>query len=174
MSDPHDDGGPVGYPTFNQESLQAPWTPTQVRAIEAWQAAGTVHPLTCITHSDHPMTVRSAGLYCEKCGYEQTWVPRMCAEMFPSDFAPPLPDLNEANVRYLVDQVAEAINKQTAERVAALVIAIRLMEMHLELATPGGAGRDSIAWTVAQRRLTVLRELMEELRATQPEQPSVD
>lgn len=156
--DPLDDGGPV-----QAETVHAPWTPSQVRAIEAWQKAGTVHPLTC-QHSEHgPLFVTSEHLVCDTCGFEQTWVPAMCAETFPGDHAPPL-DLSEANVTKL------AI-KLVADRVAALVIAIRLMEMHLEMATPGGAGRDSIAWTVAQRRLTVLRELLEELRTSQPAQP---
>jgi hypothetical protein len=54
-----------------------------------------------------------------------------------------------------------------AERCAALTVAIRLMEMHLELATPGGAGRESIAWAVAQSRVAALQGLLDELQAQQ-------
>lgn len=156
MTEPHDDGGPIEAPP---RMLSAPWTDTQVRAIQAWQAAGTVHPLTCATSEHGPLEVHADELWCRSCSYKQTWVPAVCAENFPSDFAPPLAVLAQQKI---------------AARVAALVIAIRLMEMHLELATPGGAGRDSIAWTVAIGRVDVLREMLEELQALQPAQPSVD
>ena len=137
---------------INADKVEAPWTPAQVRAITAWQQAGYVHPLTCEASEHGALIVGSQRLVCPFCAYEQTWVPRLVAETFPSDHRPALVD-------------------QTAQRVAALVVAIRLMEMHLELATPGGAGRDSIAWTVATGRVETLRGLLDELQAGQPPQP---
>lgn len=167
------------------DTVHAPWTPSQVRAIEAWQKTPTVHPLTCETSEHGPLFVTSEHLVCDTCGYEQTWVPTICAETFPSDhtqtLVPTLPQPTTftgkvtprlGDVRPLIDQVVERAVKQTADRVVALTIAIKLMEMHLEMATPDGAGRDSIAWAVAQGRLTVLRDLLEEIRATQPPQPT--
>lgn len=158
---------------INADKVEAPWTPAQVRAITAWQQAGYVHPLTCETSEHGALIVGSQRLVCPFCAYEQTWVPRLVAETFPSDHRPALVDPGPPppEVLDLIAGVAAKIEAQTAQRVAALVVAIRLMEMHLELATPGGAGRDSIAWTVATGRVETLRGLLDELQAGQPPQP---
>lgn len=48
----------------------------------------------------------------------------------------------------------------TDEQRIALEIAIKLMKRHLEAATPGGAGRDSHAYKMAQSRITTLEDML--------------
>lgn len=153
------------------EMLLAPWTPEQVTNISLWQTTPWVHQLTCGTDDCRTvLAVYAQGLKCPKCGYRQTWVPGVVAENGPppdprDQLEPPL------KVRELIEGVAKQIEQQTAERVAALIVAIRLMEMHLEAITPGGVGRDTIAWAVAQSRVRALKELLAELQAGQSPQP---
>lgn len=52
----------------------------------------------------------------------------------------------------------------TTEDIAALEIAIRLMGMHLEYLTPGGAGRDSKAYQTALGRVAVLKQMLARAR----------
>ncbi len=167
---------------------RAPWTPTQFAHIVEWQAAPWVHPLTCAFDGCRTvLAVTTRGLECPNCDYRQTWVPGVVAEHGPPP--DPVPGLNaRAAAEYTTDDVkpppagapgdfrpfGPPPRQITAERVAALTIAIRLMEMHLEMMTPGGAGRDSLAWTVAIGRVKTLKDLLAELQATQPAQPSVD
>ena len=143
------------------EMLLAPWTPDQFVNICRWQATPWVHQLTCGTDDCRTtLAVTTEGLECPNCGYRQTWVPGVVAESGP----PPDP-------REQLGLMPGRREQQTAARVAALIIAIRMMEMHLEAMTPGGVGRDTIAWAVAQGRVKVLKELLAELQADQPPQP---
>lgn len=48
----------------------------------------------------------------------------------------------------------------TDEQRAALEIAIRLMKRHLEMATPGGFGRDSVAYKTGQSRIATLEDML--------------
>lgn len=56
--------------------LDAPWTPEQVAAIEAYQKRDDAHPFTCPDHSDRPLSVLPGFLYCavHDCAYTQRWV----------------------------------------------------------------------------------------------------
>lgn len=173
MNEPHDDGGPLAFaPT---DRVDAPWTASQVRAIAAWQTAGTRHPLTCETSEHGPLAVEAERLVCETCGYEQRWVPRMCAETYPGDHRPAF-DVGALTKR-MIDGAVGAVKatdperRLTAERVAALVIAIQLMERYLDMVTPGGAGRDSLAWAVAIKRVETLKGLQADLQAKLPAEP---
>lgn len=58
--------------------VTAPFTPAQVEALNAWQAAGYVHPFTCgnDTHDSHVNLVATeAGWVCPDadCAYTQDW-----------------------------------------------------------------------------------------------------
>lgn len=63
--------------------LRAPWSPDQFANIIRWQAAGWVHPLTCQESSHGPLALFGGALACIRCGYTQTWVPRLIAEAGP-------------------------------------------------------------------------------------------
>lgn len=59
----------------------APWTATEVEALNAWQT-GPVHPFTCSNRNDggHHITTdlgvlvaTESGWTCPDCGYRQNW-----------------------------------------------------------------------------------------------------
>lgn len=57
----------------------APFSPDQVRWINAYQDSGAFHPLTCLKpHRDRNLIAQTDGLICPnhpQCDYIQTWVP---------------------------------------------------------------------------------------------------
>lgn len=65
--------------------LNAPWTEEQVTWIKRHQQIGEVHPFICSEHSDVPLQVCSAELYCRVpgCGYSQKWVHDFMARPVP-------------------------------------------------------------------------------------------
>jgi hypothetical protein len=59
------------------------YTPEQIAAVAAWQAASWVHPLTCGQRQGHPeggdvLIPRADGLYCPTCDYYQARIPNVC------------------------------------------------------------------------------------------------
>jgi len=71
--------------------IEAPWTPEQVEALNAYQTSGAWHPFTCAnrdpaTHEAHGrgdygvLIATPAGWVCEDCNYTQNWAHRFMAE----------------------------------------------------------------------------------------------
>ena len=57
--------------------VEAPFTPEQVRHINAFQASGYMHPFTCPHCSgcpDRDLIASQDALRCPNCDYRQTWV----------------------------------------------------------------------------------------------------
>jgi hypothetical protein len=53
---------------------RAPWTPTEVESLNAYQAAGVMHPFTCGNDSAHYLLRAAApGWECPCCEYTQDW-----------------------------------------------------------------------------------------------------
>ena len=55
---------------------RAPWTPSQVDALNAFQRAGLFHPFTCGGEHDDGGVVLTAtenGWVCQLCDYTQDW-----------------------------------------------------------------------------------------------------
>jgi general stress protein YciG len=83
------------------DKVEAPWSPAQVRALNAWQADRRVHPFTCTGERRdlaHVQYARNGGLHdlgiliaatdgwrCPVCHYRQTW-----AHPFMFDPRPPM------------------------------------------------------------------------------------
>lgn len=65
------------------DTVQAPWTPEQFTHLVRWQTTAWVHPLTCRDSEHGALAVSTEGLECPKCGYTQTWAPRVVAEHDP-------------------------------------------------------------------------------------------
>jgi hypothetical protein len=63
----------------------APWTDTEVRALEEWQACAWVHPFTC-GNDGEVLQPTPAGWHCPRCDWQQTW-----AHDFMFSGAPPAP-----------------------------------------------------------------------------------
>jgi hypothetical protein len=73
------------------DRLVAPFSPSEVEALNRWQRTGWVHPFTC-AHRNTPrhhafakanhegdhgiLRARADGWYCPVCGYTQTWAHR--------------------------------------------------------------------------------------------------
>ncbi len=58
---------------------KAPFTPEQVRRIDAYQRSGVFQELTCPTpHAERTLVVRVPGLFCPSCNYMQDWAPDFC------------------------------------------------------------------------------------------------
>jgi len=71
------------------DKLKAPWTPSEVAALNRWQTFGRVHPFTCGNNrmdpahvayqADHPdqdfgqLVASVNGWFCPVCSYRQTW-----------------------------------------------------------------------------------------------------
>ncbi len=56
--------------------ILAPFSPKQVKRINAYQHSGAFHELTCPTpHKNRTLVARTQGLYCPSCNYLQDWVP---------------------------------------------------------------------------------------------------
>lgn len=49
------------------------WTDDQVKSLKARQNSCEFHPYTCVCGAG-TLEVSKEGLYCEECGYTQTWV----------------------------------------------------------------------------------------------------
>ncbi len=55
--------------------IHAPWTDEWVRALNAHQHNGRIHPYTCGNDSGHRVLLATpAGWMCEDCDYRQDWV----------------------------------------------------------------------------------------------------
>jgi hypothetical protein len=61
--------------------IEAPFTPEQVEALNAWQELGFVHPFTCGTCSND-LVAREEGWYCptDGCGFTQSWAESYMAD----------------------------------------------------------------------------------------------
>jgi hypothetical protein len=56
------------------EISRAPWSDDEVESLNAYQAAGVMHPFTCGNDSAHlPLRATADGWSCSCCEYEQTW-----------------------------------------------------------------------------------------------------
>lgn len=56
--------------------MQAPFSPAQVKRINAYQVAGAFHELTCPKpHKNRTLIARVEGLFCPSCTYSQTYCP---------------------------------------------------------------------------------------------------
>lgn len=62
--------------------LRAPFSPTQVEALNRWQATRRVHPFTCGNRENHPLdpegdygvlVATESGWVCRHCDYTQSW-----------------------------------------------------------------------------------------------------
>jgi hypothetical protein len=53
--------------------IRAPWTPTQIDALERFQHQEGVHPFTCPEHSDSELVATHRGWICRYCDYTQDW-----------------------------------------------------------------------------------------------------
>ncbi len=56
--------------------ITTPWTKEIVDALNAWQKQTTMHPFTCLEHSDVPLIATQEGWHCEAevgCDYTQNW-----------------------------------------------------------------------------------------------------
>lgn len=66
------------------DSIQPPWSPEQVKALNRFQEAGFVHPFTCPNnHGSQDERVLKAtpnGWVCLRCGYTQDWAHRFMLE----------------------------------------------------------------------------------------------
>lgn len=62
-------------PDDRPATIEAPWTPEQVAALNAFQARSNIHPFTCGKCGGLEVLVAtSTGWLCPKdCGYSQTW-----------------------------------------------------------------------------------------------------
>ena len=58
----------------------------QIKAVEAWQSNGTMHPLTCGINSEHILVPRvkngEVTLGCPKCDYTQDLIPEAVYESY--------------------------------------------------------------------------------------------
>lgn len=58
-------------------TIEAPFTPEQVRALNAYQHSQRHHPFTCINRHDSEaeriLVADSDGWHCPTCDYRQTW-----------------------------------------------------------------------------------------------------
>lgn len=66
--------------------IEAPWTPTQVAALDAFQHRGDVHPFTCGREECRSTLVATTeGWICPiiACGYKQNWAWAFMAEFPP-------------------------------------------------------------------------------------------
>lgn len=59
--------------------ITAPWRPSQVRALNAYQTAGTGHPFTCPTCGE-VLTATEAGWLCPRDEYRQDWAHAFMAD----------------------------------------------------------------------------------------------
>lgn len=69
--------------TTDHTTVQAPWTPEQWARLCSWQQTPWVHQLTCTNSTHGALVVTTEALECPKCGYRQTWAPRVVAENDP-------------------------------------------------------------------------------------------
>lgn len=53
--------------------IEAPFTPEQVTALNAWQQRAGFHPFTCGYDSSHVLNATAAGWSCPHDDYVQTW-----------------------------------------------------------------------------------------------------
>jgi hypothetical protein len=83
------------------ERIDAPWTPEQVAALNAYQRRGDMHPFTCggdradAAHRRYAeeagdgdwgvLVARQDGWVCPVCGYRQTWAHAFMAATEPED-----------------------------------------------------------------------------------------
>ncbi len=54
------------------ELKKAPFSETDLKKFNRWQASGVVHPLTCC---NIPLRANADYLYCPDCGYQQDYIP---------------------------------------------------------------------------------------------------
>lgn len=73
--------------------ILAPFTPTQVEALNHWQQNPVVHPFTCARSASHPwdpegdrgvLIATDAGWICRHCDYTQNWALAMMLLAWPS------------------------------------------------------------------------------------------
>jgi len=62
----------VAEPLPKLVTIDAPWTPEQVAALQAGQEGGRFHPYTC-SNGCGPLTATTEGWVCSGCDYRQTW-----------------------------------------------------------------------------------------------------
>ena len=65
-------------------NIRAPWTPTQVDALNAYQRSGFFHPYTCgqrsrWAHEDGLLVATEVGWVCPDCPYTQDWALALAA-----------------------------------------------------------------------------------------------
>lgn len=61
--------------------VDAPFNPEQIAWINAYQASGVFHPLTCENlHKDRVLLAQTSGMTCRSCDYTQDWVPAFAAD----------------------------------------------------------------------------------------------
>jgi hypothetical protein len=94
------------------DTLQAPWTPEQVAALNVFQRSGRFHPYTCGRRSEHAgegvLLATTAGWVCpaESCDYKQDWASAFMAQ--------PLPEPDDLNAR-LAHGIEQARAGQTRD-----------------------------------------------------------
>ncbi len=72
--------------TMNVKMIRAPWTDSQVQALNRYQTAGRFHPYTCGNRADHVkdkeglLIATTDGWTCPECRYVQTWAWRLSSE----------------------------------------------------------------------------------------------
>ena len=83
-------------------TIKAPFTREQVEKLARWQAAGLVHPMTCLEDGD-VLIPTARGMICPYCDYRQNWVPAVCLEKPPKTleevFAPWQRDVAEGKYK---------------------------------------------------------------------------
>jgi len=57
-----------------QTTVDAPFQPDQIDAINAYQQSRRFHPFTCQTGDRGVLAATTQGLVCPYCDYTQTWV----------------------------------------------------------------------------------------------------
>jgi hypothetical protein len=69
----------------------APWSDDQVASLNAFQAAGVLHPFTCGGERCRAVLMAEAdGWHCPAgCGYKQTWAHPFMADWSWKKFVPP-------------------------------------------------------------------------------------
>lgn len=66
---------------MSADGLKAPFSPEQVRYLNAYQASGAFHPFTCPRpHKNRTLIAQVTGWVCPSCDYTQDWAHKFMAD----------------------------------------------------------------------------------------------
>lgn len=116
------------------ETTIAPWTAVEVASLNAYQAAGVMHPFTCDSDDEPCASVLVAttdGWICPDCGYTQNWAHEFMADGTWRQLLPnydPGPSYSELVNAPLSPAAVGALRKALASKDPATYRKVRINE----------------------------------------------